>query len=211
MTSGRWRGAAGWWPLMILAVLVAAYALAALAVPGVRPPLLQQLVARAPLALVAHLGGGALALVIGALQVHTRLRNQRPGLHRRLGTAYVAAVAASGSAGLVLALQAQGGLAARLGFGMLALCWLVATGIAWRRIRREDEDGHRDWMIRSYALTLAAVSLRIYLPASLATGLPFEQVYPAIAWMCWVPNLLAAEWLVLPWVRRPARPAGTPA
>jgi len=190
---------------MVMAGLVAAYALAALAVPVLRPLLIQHLLSRAPVALAAHLGGGALALVIGALQVHTRLRERRPGLHRRLGQGYVVAVVASGAAGLVLALGAQGGLAARSGFGMLALLWLAATGIAWWRIRQDDEERHRDWMIRSYALTLAAVSLRLYLPASLAAGLAFEQAYPVIAWMCWVPNLVVAEWLVLPWVRRPPR------
>ena len=61
-------------------------------------------------------------------------------------------------------------------------------------------------MVRSYALTLAAVTLRFYLPASLANGLPFEAVYAVIAWACWVPNLIVAEWLVLPWLQKqPAR------
>jgi Predicted membrane protein (DUF2306) len=48
-------------------------------------------------------------------------------------------------------------------------------------------------MIRSYSLTFAAVTLRIYLPVALASGVPFEIAYPAIAWLCWVPNLFVAE------------------
>jgi hypothetical protein len=55
-------------------------------------------------------------------------------------------------------------------------------------------------MIRSYALCLAAVTLRIYIPVGLAAGIDYSTSYPAIAWLCWVPNLLAAEWIV-------ARPA----
>ena len=51
-------------------------------------------------------------------------------------------------------------------------------------------------MIRSYALTYAAVTLRIYLPLSLMAALPMQAAYPAIAWLCWVPNLLVAEWYV---------------
>jgi hypothetical protein len=51
-------------------------------------------------------------------------------------------------------------------------------------------------MIRSYALTLAAVTLRLYLPSSQLAGLPFTVAYPAISWLCWVPNLLIAEWFV---------------
>ena len=50
-------------------------------------------------------------------------------------------------------------------------------------------------MIRSYALTLGAVTLRVYLPLFLMLGLPFEQAYPAVAWLAWVPNLIIAEWV----------------
>lgn len=48
-------------------------------------------------------------------------------------------------------------------------------------------------MVRNVSLTLAAVSLRIYLPLSMLAGIPFELAYPAIAWLCWVPNLWVAE------------------
>ena len=54
-----------------------------------------------------------------------------------------------------------------------------------------------------YALTLAAVTLRVYLPASMALGLDFDRAYAAIAWLCWVPNLLAAQWLIGRWERPP--------
>lgn len=50
-------------------------------------------------------------------------------------------------------------------------------------------------MVRNFALTLAAVTLRIYLPASMIAGIEFEVAYPYIAWLCWVPNLVAAELL----------------
>jgi len=52
-------------------------------------------------------------------------------------------------------------------------------------------------MTRSYALTFAAVTLRIYLPLSQVAGIPFEPAYQTIAWLCWVPNLIVAEWLIL--------------
>ena len=51
-------------------------------------------------------------------------------------------------------------------------------------------------MVRSYALTLAAVTLRIYLPASQVAGVSFTIAYPVIAWLCWVPNLLLAQWFL---------------
>jgi hypothetical protein len=62
-------------------------------------------------------------------------------------------------------------------------------------------------MIRSYALTLAAVTLRLWLPLSQVAGIDFMTAYVAIAWLCWVPNLLVAEWFLR---RRPRRPVLAP-
>jgi predicted membrane protein DUF2306 len=53
---------------------------------------------------------------------------------------------------------------------------------------------HRRWMVRNFALTFAAVTLRLWIPMSFAAGIPFEIAYPAIAWLCWVPNLLLPEY-----------------
>ncbi len=102
-----------------------------------------------------------------------------------------------GAAAFRLATVSQGGLPAHVGFGLLAVLWLLATGQAYRYIRAGDQDSHRRWMIRSYALTFAAVTLRIYLPLSQVVGIPFEPAYQTISWLCWVPNLIIAEWLML--------------
>ncbi len=40
--------------------------------------------------------------------------------------------------------------------------------------------------------------LRVYLPLSLIAGLPFGVSYQVISWICWVPNLLVVEFLVIP-------------
>ena len=60
-------------------------------------------------------------------------------------------------------------------------------------------------MIRSFALTFAAVMLRIYVPLAYMAGLPVELSYQVIAWLCWVPNLVVAVWMTrsrLPEARR---------
>lgn len=93
---------------------------------------------------------------------------------------------------------------AHFGFGLLAVLWLLTTGAAYARIRARDQAAHRRWMTRSFALTFAAVTLRIYIPLGLALGISFETAYPVISWICWVPNLIVAEWLIF---RRRPRPA----
>ena len=50
-------------------------------------------------------------------------------------------------------------------------------------------------MIRSYAMILAAVTLRIELPLLAMWLQGFAPAYRIVAWSCWVPNLLVAEWI----------------
>lgn len=189
------------WPVMaVLAVLVAMYAAALLVAPQLRPPFLQS--SRLPLALMVHFGGGAVAMALGPFQFRASQRARHPVLHRWMGRVYVAAILGSGTAGLALAFFSQGGAVAHAGFGLLAAAWLVTTSLAFLAIRQGDTVAHQRWMIRSFSLTFAAVTLRVYLPLGLALGIPFEVAYPIIAWACWVPNLIVAELLQSSPVRR---------
>ena len=137
------------------------------------------------------------AIVIGAFQVNSRLRARFLPVHRWLGRIYVVAATVGGIAGLILATRSFGGLVTHFGFGLMAICWFGTTLNAYRHIRRGDVINHRAWMLRSYALTLAAVTLRIYLPLSQVAGIGFESAYQVISWLCWVPNLLVVEWFIL--------------
>ena len=61
-------------------------------------------------------------------------------------------------------------------------------------------------MTRNFALTLAGVALRLWMPGLLAGGVPFDAAYPAVAWLCWVPNLVVAEAVVRAARRRRGAP-----
>ena len=184
-----------WVTMSILAVLVALYALSAALVPPLRGGFVVDLVAKGPARAVAHMMLGGLALGFGAFQFSNRIRIERPRLHRRLGMVYVLTVTVSGTAALLMAPFSDGGLTGHYGFGMLAVLWLTTTGMAYAKVRAHDYEAHREWMIRSYALCLAAVTLRVYLPVSAIAGIPFDEAYPVISWLCWVPNIIVAEWL----------------
>lgn len=144
-----------------------------------------------------HIGFGGLALLSGCTQFLPKLRQKRLALHRNLGKVYVASVLLSGSAGLGIAFAATGGLFAQLGFGGLAIFWLYTTIQAFLTIKRKEVTLHQQWMTRSYALCFAAVTLRLWLPLLLGGfGMSFSVAYPIIAWLCWVPNLAVAEWMI---------------
>lgn len=146
-------------------------------------------------AIYLHVFTSVLAMALGPLQFSTRLRRTYPALHRWSGRIYLGVgVLAGGLSGLYIAQFAHGGLVSQLGFSALALLWLYTGLRAYRAIRQRKLDEHRRWMVRNYALTLAALTLRLYVPLALLAQLEFALAYSAIAWLCWVPNLLLAEW-----------------
>lgn len=188
---------AGWSLMTFMAIGVAGYgAMAAfLSQSGQLPSMTHHYPDRI-IAAAVHFGIGGLALLIGPFQFLPGLRAKRPALHRWTGRVYVVSCLASGVAALVLASTTPAGLTAQVGFGLLGIFWLVTTSTAFLRATQRRFDEHRRWMIRSYALTLAAVTLRIYLPSAFALEIPFEVSYPIISFACWVPNLLFAEWFL---------------
>ena len=90
--------------MTFLAVGVAGYALVSLVVPDARTGFVANLFLDTPIPITLHLGGGAIAIVLGALQFSKPLRNKYLSVHRRLGQAYILNVVVSGSAGFVLAI-----------------------------------------------------------------------------------------------------------
>ena len=195
----RWEGAemkrSLWALVAILSLVISAYGAAVLLLPHFGPPFVATLRVTAFAPLVAHIGGGVAALALGPWQFSTRLRASRLALHRWMGRAYIIAVIVGGAGGLVLSRTSQEGTVTHLGFGTLGGIWIFSTLRAYAAIRGGDDVTHRAWMTRSFALTFAAVTLRIILPLELAVGLSYHVAYEIVSWACWVPNLLVAEWL----------------
>lgn len=153
--------------------------------------------ARSGLDVPAHFFGAGLALLLAPLQLWGGLRRRWPRLHRTGGWLYAAAVLIGGLSGLSLARNAHGGWASASGFSLLAVTWLWMTALGIAYAIAGDYERHRRWMLRSVALTAAAISLRLML--ALGQGvlhLPFVTVYIAAAWGCWTINLALCElWL----------------
>jgi len=147
--------------------------------------------------LMMHIIGAMLAILIGPFQFLPGIRKGRwLKVHRWLGRTYLLSVLFGGLGGLYMATLSYGGIISHLGFGTLACLWLYSGYRAYWHIRNKEIEQHRRWMIRNYALTFAGVMLRLYVPLSGAAELDFLTAYVAIAWMCWVPNLLVAEWII---------------
>ncbi|WP_374350310.1 DUF2306 domain-containing protein [Chitinimonas sp.] len=194
------RHNASFYLMAFLCVGVAAYAFVAYTlVPlgAVVHPLMRANFETHRFGIELHIFASVLALLSGPFQFSASLRASRPQLHRWLGRLYLGGgVLVGGLAGLWMAQFAYGGVTGRLGFACLAVLWLFTGAMAYVHARARSFAAHRRWMVINFALTLAAVTLRLYLPMSMLARIDFDLAYPAIAWLCWVPNLLLA-WLYL--------------
>lgn len=185
--------------LYVLSLGVAGYALIGYSILPlgalVHPDMKADFVAHS-MGVYLHVFAAAVALLLGPFQFSTRLRSNRPQLHRWMGRLYLGiGVLVGGLSGLYISQFAFGGIVARLGFAALAVCWLYTGWRAFIAIRHRVIAEHRKWMVRNFSLAFAAVMLRLYVPASVLAGADFAVAYAVIAWLCWVPNLVIAEWM----------------
>lgn len=181
-----------WWVMLVGATLVAIY--------GARFFIFttsDEHFAKYILPLRLHIAGGMGALLTGPWQFSEKLRMNALNLHRWLGRAYLVSVILGSIAGFGMATVSREGLPTHFGFGVLAVLWFVTAAQAYRVILRGQIETHRLWMIRNFGLSLAAVTLRIELPTMLfALHWSFHVSYIVVSWLCWIPNLLVAEWMI---------------
>lgn len=190
MTRALTRGL--WTLYALLSVAVALFSYRYLPRVGpLSPAILANLLARPWLDV--HVAGAATALLVGPVQFLPWIRRELPALHRTLGLIYVVACLTGGVGGLVLAFGSTAGPIATAGFASLAVCWITANVRGWRLAIARRLDAHRAWMLRSFALTFAAVTLRIYIVVLPMLGVAEIEAYRASAFLAWIPNLILVE------------------
>jgi uncharacterized membrane protein len=150
------------------------------------------------IAFFIHVYASMWVLFAGFTQFSNRLQKNQPKLHRTLGYIYVVDVLLiTGPAGLVMGFYANGGLWSRIAFVSLAVLWIFFTATALVKAKQKNFKAHRNYMIRSYALTLSAITLRAWKYGITNTmTLPPMDVYRVVAWLGWVGNLAFAEYLI---------------
>lgn len=148
-------------------------------------------------ALALHLTGGTMALALGLPQFWMGFRNRYMNVHRWSGRLYVFGVAIGSIGAFVMATTPE----QVLGFGFayslfgLGVAWVITTGAAFYAVINRKFKLHKEWMIRSYIVTLAFVTYRLltdYLPYE-SWGIEHAAYHTAMLWSCWVFPLLIAE------------------
>ncbi|MBL0146104.1 MAG: DUF2306 domain-containing protein [Chitinophagaceae bacterium] len=109
-------------------------------------------------------------------------------MHRGLGYVYVINILlVTGPAGLLMSFYANGGLSSRIAFVLLSFLWIFFTAFALFKAVQKDFATHRIYMIRSFALTLSAITLRSWkvILANFTDIAPMDR-YRIIAWLGWL-------------------------
>jgi len=147
----------------------------------------------------SHVLVAGIILITGIFQLHDGWRNRWPRVHKTLGKIYVFGIlifAAPG--GIVMSFFIERGTTVFASFVLQCIAWGICTYFALSSIRNKDITNHRNWMWRSYSLTVAAITLRIYVfIGSWSFDLGQPIAYATIAWLSWVPNLLICEAYIL--------------
>lgn len=196
------------WIFFVIGILYASYLLLLLSLPyldmrrGIDFLKTKQLIYHIKhwrISFYIHVFTSILIITSGLLQFSKTILNNYTKIHRVSGAIYlIATLLISGPAALVMSFYANGGYPAQASFVILSILWLGSTFLAYYFLRKKNYELHGKWMVRSYALTLSAVSLRLYSYLFNVFYFTMDPVdlYVLLSWMSWIPNLILAEILI---------------
>lgn len=146
-----------------------------------------------------HVFTSPVVIISGLFQFNRWILKNHARIHRISGYAYILTVIfITGPAAFIMSLWANGGRIAQLSFVLLSILWILYTFLAYHHVKKGSIDRHAKWMLRSYALTLSAVTLRFYAYLFDVFNLDLgpKETYILLAYIAWIPNLLIAEILI---------------
>jgi hypothetical protein len=144
--------------------------------------------------LLMHIAGGMVALLAGPVQMWLGLGDRRMDLHRKLGLVYIGGMIVGSIGAIALAFKTDFGIVFGSGLFFLAVAWITTTTFAYVAIRKGLLNQHKEWTIRSYVVTFAFVTFRLFQVAmqSAGIGTPLQEI-EVMSWACWAIPLLITE------------------
>ena len=149
-----------------------------------------------------HVITSSILLIAGFTQFFQIFRTRFPKIHRYGGWLYlITLIFFALPSGFILALSAAGGFPTQLCFFILCIIWSYCTLRAIYHLFKKQWLAHRNWMIRSFALSLSALSLRtwklfLYELQPYFDWLTPLHIYQLESWLGWMVNLLIAEIII---------------
>ena len=121
-----------------------------------------------------------------------------PNFHKILGKIYILLLLIfAAPSGIYMGFLANGEFFSKISFVVLGVLWWFSTYKAYKFAIGKNFKKHKQWMWRSFALAVSALTLRMWKVAIVHfTGMNPIDVYQIIAWLGWVPNLILVEILI---------------
>ena len=131
---------------------------------------------------------------LAILRKDFRLKN----FHRNMGKVYIFLILIfAAPSGIYMGIFANGGILSKVSFVILGFLWWFSTFKAYQLARHKKFKEHKQWMWRSFAFTLSAITLRMWKVIIVYLFHPNPMdVYQIIAWLGWIPNILIIEYLI---------------
>lgn len=131
---------------------------------------------------------------LAILRKDFRLKN----FHRNTGKIYIFLILLfAAPSGIYMGVFANGGFLSKISFVILGSLWWFSTFKAYQLARQRKFKEHKQWMWRSFALTISAITLRMWKVIIVYLFHPNPMdVYQIIAWLGWIPNILLIEYLI---------------
>ena len=147
------------------------------------------------LAFFSHVYTSIVIISLGLTQFSRTIRSRFSFIHKLSGKVYVLLILLIGCpSGLIMAYHANGGLIPQISFTILTILWFTFTLLAYTAIKKGEYQKHKNFMIRSYALTLSAISLRLFKYGIVSIfELPPMDTYKIVSVLGWIVNLGIAE------------------
>ena len=147
------------------------------------------------IAFFSHVYTSIFVLIAGIPQFSSWFRSKYSSWHKRLGKFYVFVILfVAAPSGFVMAIYANGDLLTKSSFLLQAVLWFGFTWIAFKSALQQNWSKHENFMLRSYALTLSAITLRLFKWIIVSVWeLPPMDTYKIVAWLGWVFNILIIE------------------
>ncbi len=151
------------------------------------------------IAFFTHVYTSFFLMILGFLQFSKTIKRKYIKIHRWSGRVYAVIILfLSGPSGLVMSYHANGGIFSKTAFVILSVLWMSFTFLSVYYVLKKDMVNHYKFAIRSFALTLSAISLRLFKYIIVFLFQPQQmEAYRIVAWLGWTFNLLVAEIIIL--------------
>ena len=144
-----------------------------------------------------HIFAGAFCILTALVQFSRIVLKKAKAIHRWSGRVYVFVVLFLGApTGLYLSFFAKGSIWERSLFMFMASFWFISTFYGLTTILKKNVLSHKVWMIRSYAMTMTAVTFRVYHIVFYLLGWDHLKNYELSLWISVLGNMLIAEWII---------------